>query len=75
MTLHAVDECDITLVLSYVVSNASWSPAYDTRVFTKDKTIKVLTYTTICPSVPSAPNTAPLLWYDKAIHWRGLERC
>ena len=41
VTLHAVDECDITLVLSYVVSNASWSPAYDTRVFTKDKTIKV----------------------------------
>ena len=29
------------LVLSYVVSNASWSSAYDVRVFTKNKAMKV----------------------------------
>ena len=41
VTLEAEQKVEIILVLSYVVSNASWSPAYDVRVFTKDKTMKV----------------------------------
>ena len=32
---------NISLVVSYVVSNASWASAYDARVFTKDKVMKV----------------------------------
>lgn len=31
------------LYLSYIVTGASWSSAYDARVFTKDKTMKVHT--------------------------------
>ena len=41
VTLEAEQKVEIMLVLSYVVSNASWTPAYDVRVFTKDKTMKV----------------------------------
>ena len=33
----------VSLIVSYVVSNASWSSAYDVRVFTKDKAMKVYT--------------------------------
>ena len=39
--LEVSEETDVSLVVSYVVSNASWSSAYDVRVFTKDKTMKV----------------------------------
>ena len=39
--LEAAEEGDATLTVSYVVSDASWSSAYDVRVFTKDKTMKV----------------------------------
>ena len=39
--LEVSEETDVSLVVSYVVSNASWSSAYDVRVFTKDRTMKV----------------------------------
>ena len=39
--LEAPDETKATLYLSYVVTNASWSSAYDVRVFSKDKLMKV----------------------------------
>lgn len=39
--IDAKVDCDVMLTLSYVVSNASWMPAYDVRVFSKDKLIKV----------------------------------
>ncbi|XP_019862347.1 PREDICTED: uncharacterized protein LOC109590953 [Amphimedon queenslandica] len=38
--LHSIEKVDVTLIVSYVVKNASWSPIYDIRVFTKDKTRK-----------------------------------
>ena len=34
-------ETDITLLVSYVVSNASWSSAYDVRVLPVTKEMKV----------------------------------
>ena len=40
--LEVAEEVDAVLYVSYVVSNASWSSAYDIRVFTKDKSMKVL---------------------------------
>ena len=39
--LEARAETKAILYLSYVVTNASWSSAYDARVFTKDKLMKV----------------------------------
>ena len=36
-------ESDVTLLVSYVVTNASWSPAYDVRVFPITKEMKVST--------------------------------
>ena len=39
--LEVAEEVDAVLYVSYVVSNASWSSAYDIRVFTKDKSMKV----------------------------------
>ena len=39
--LEASEEVDAVLYVSYVVTNASWSSAYDIRVFTKDKSMKV----------------------------------
>ena len=39
--LEASEATDVTLLVSYVVSNASWTSAYDVRVFTKNKTMKV----------------------------------
>ena len=42
--LEAAAEMKVTLFLSYVVTNASWSAAYDARVFTKDKLLKVIMY-------------------------------
>ena len=42
ISLEASEVCDVVLLVSYVVSNASWSSSYDVRVFTKDKTMKVI---------------------------------
>ena len=39
--LEASEETDVTLLVSYVVSNASWSPAYDVRVLPVTKEMKV----------------------------------
>ena len=39
--LEASEKVDAVLYVSYVVTNASWSSAYDIRVFTKDKNMKV----------------------------------
>ena len=44
--LKAPEETDAVIFVSYVVTNASWSSAYDVRVFTKDKSMKV------CPLDP-----------------------
>ena len=41
--LHSSERVDATLIVSYVVNDASWTPLYDIRVFTKDKTLNVLT--------------------------------
>ena len=41
ISLEASEVCDVALLVSYVVSNASWSSSYEVRVFTKDKTMKV----------------------------------
>ena len=41
ISLEAADDTDVELALSYVVSGASWSPQYDLRVFSNDKTMKV----------------------------------
>ena len=42
ISLEAAEDTDVTLALSYVVSSASWSPQYDLRVFSSDKTMKVI---------------------------------
>ncbi|KAL5491212.1 hypothetical protein EMCRGX_G016458 [Ephydatia muelleri] len=42
--LEASEETDVTLLVSYVVSNASWSPAYDVRVLPVTKEMKVQYY-------------------------------
>ena len=39
--LEAAEETDASLLVSYVVANASWSSSYDVRAFTKDKAMKV----------------------------------
>ena len=39
--LEAPAGVEAVLYLSYVVTSASWSSAFDARVFTKDKTMKV----------------------------------
>ena len=44
ISLEAADDTDVVLALSYVVSSASWSPQYDLRVFSSDKTMKVTIY-------------------------------
>ncbi|XP_065890127.1 protein F37C4.5-like [Dysidea avara] len=44
ISLEAASDTDVVLALSYVVSNASWTPQYDLRVFSNDKTMKVLYY-------------------------------
>ena len=41
ISLEAADDTNVELALSYVVSSASWSPQYDLRVFSNDKTMKV----------------------------------
>ena len=41
ISLEAANDTDVELALSYVVSSASWSPQYDLRVFSNDKTMKV----------------------------------
>ena len=42
--LEAKKEADVELLVSYLVKDASWSPKYDLRVFSKEKKIQVLTY-------------------------------
>ena len=44
ISLQAADDTDVVLALSYVVSSASWSPQYDLRVFSSDKTMKASLY-------------------------------
>ena len=39
--LDASKDGKVTLVVSYVVSNASWTPLYDVRAFNKDSTVQV----------------------------------
>ena len=39
--LDVAKDADIQLKVSYVVSNAMWSPKYDLRVFSKDGKMKV----------------------------------
>ena len=51
--LEASMETDVTLLVSYVVCNASWSPAYDVRVFPITKEMKVGTSFGICPGEPN----------------------
>jgi len=41
ISLEATSDTAVVLALSYVVSNASWIPQYDLRVFSHDKTMKV----------------------------------
>ena len=43
---------DAVLYVSYVVTNASWSSAYDIRVFTKDKNMKVILSLSLIPIHP-----------------------
>ena len=40
ISLEAANDTDVLLALSYVVSSASWTPQYDLRVFSNDKTMK-----------------------------------
>jgi len=37
------DNSEIELHVSYLVSNATWTPKYDMRVLSEDKSIKVIT--------------------------------
>ena len=39
--LDASKDGKVTLVVSYVASNASWTPLYDVRAFNKDSTVQV----------------------------------
>ena len=41
ISLEASENCEVVLLVSYVVRNASWTSSYDVRVFTKDKAMKV----------------------------------
>ena len=41
ISLESGVQCEVRLLVSYVVSCAAWSSSYDIRVFTKDKTMKV----------------------------------
>ena len=40
--LDASKNGEVTLIVSYIVSNASWTPLYDVRVFNKENTMQVL---------------------------------
>ncbi|XP_019854214.1 PREDICTED: protein F37C4.5-like isoform X1 [Amphimedon queenslandica] len=44
IVLKAAEDSDVIIIVSYVINNASWSPLYDARVFTKDKTMKLHYY-------------------------------
>ena len=69
ISLEAADDADVVLALSYVVSSASWSPQYDLRVFSSDKTMKV-TVTRITFSPQYYPTcTGVVLWSNKAVDW------
>lgn len=39
--LEAEKDVEVELLVSYVVTNARWSPKYDIRVFGNDKQMKV----------------------------------
>lgn len=39
--LNVSETAEIQLLVSYVVSNASWSPKYDVRVSSADRTMQV----------------------------------
>ena len=41
MIVEAKEKHLLNLVVSYLVCNASWTPVYDVRVFTKEKALKV----------------------------------
>ena len=43
VSLETQQDMSVSLIVSYVISNASWSSAYDVRVFTRDKAMKVYT--------------------------------
>ena len=49
VSLEVQQDMSVSLIVSYVVSNASWSSAYDVRVFTKDKAMKVNTQGQLIP--------------------------
>ena len=74
ISLEAADDTDVVLALSYVVSSASWSPQYDLRVFSSDKTMKV-TITIITPPEYYPTCTGVVLWSNKAVDRRGLDKC
>ena len=79
--LEVAEEVDAVLYVSYVVTNASWSSAYDIRVFTKDKNMKVqysppfsLSLSLSLSPVPfsfshSSNASGPVLWFDQTTNW------
>ncbi|XP_070568310.1 protein F37C4.5-like isoform X4 [Ptychodera flava] len=42
--LETREECEVELLISYVVTNAKWTPKYDIRVFSQDKMMKIMYY-------------------------------
>ena len=66
--LECGGEVDVRLVLSYVVSNASWSSAYDVRVFAKNKAMKVChTTDKLCILYMYTLPPGAVLWLDPAV--------
>ncbi|XP_057307602.1 protein F37C4.5-like [Hydractinia symbiolongicarpus] len=45
--LDVKEKGSVTLVVSYVVSNASWKPLYDVRAYNKDNTVQILYFANI----------------------------
>lgn len=35
------EDCDVVLLISYVITEASWTPKYDIRVYSDSKTLTV----------------------------------
>jgi len=58
--LDASAKGKISLVVSYVVSNASWTPLYDVRAFNKDSTVQILYFATIKQNTGEDWNDAKL---------------
>ncbi|XP_078001409.1 protein F37C4.5-like isoform X1 [Glandiceps talaboti] len=42
--LETREECEVEMLVSYIVSHAKWTPKYDIRVFTEDKMMKIMYY-------------------------------